>query len=228
MDLNNALLGEHYLEILKWPIPTSGNLITTQTSVDVLDKSSSAISITGYTTRDAASDANIFYNEVTFFMRGAGGFGGSRSLLTPRPSSKTYATPPQNATGRNRSPDKTLAYTTSEEQAALYRLTGDREAMHIDPATAQRGGHPRPILHGVCTMGIAGFHLYKTYGPFRAIKVRFVGVVLPGQTLKMEFWRDTEESDLVLFQVKVEETGRLCISGGWARLMEKSEDLARL
>ncbi len=74
---------------------------------------------------------------------------------------------------------------TTDEQAAFYRLNGDRNAMHIDPVTAvQGGGFSRPILHGLCFFGIAGKHVYQRYGAFKNIRVRFAGTVDPGQTLQ--------------------------------------------
>ena len=83
--------------------------------------------------------------QQTLFIRGAGGFGGrSRSELT---------TPC--AAAPERPPDATLSVTTGGDQAALYRLNGDHNPLHIDPEFAALGGQTRPILHGLCALGAA-------------------------------------------------------------------------
>lgn len=209
----NSLLGEVYLEIFPTSIPTAGRLTSTKKLIEVLDKGNAAIGITGYNTRDAVTGKDIFYNEIVFFMKGAGGFGGPRERTRDSPGSRVYIMP-------SRQPDIIDTFKTSEEQAALYRLTGDRIKMHIDPEFSGRGGHPLPLLHGMCFMGIAGRQLFLRYGLYRSIKVRLSGTVVPGQTLRTEMWRDKKEHDLVVFQVRVIETGKLCISGGGIRLRQ--------
>lgn len=81
------------------------------------------------------------------------------------------------------------------------------------------GGFKRPILHGLCFMGIAGKAVYEKFGPFKNIKVRFAGTVLPGETLVTEMWRDGNK---VIFQAKVKETGKMAISGAAAELVDGS------
>lgn len=206
-----SLLAEMYLEILQDDIPTSGQLSSTRRLIEVLDRSNAAVAVTGYTTSDVFTKKPLFYNEVTFFMQGAGGFGGRRERAYPTVSSQMYMMPARN-------PDAVAEFTTSEEQAALYRLTGDGMAMHIDPKFSTKGGFPTPILHGMCFMGIAGRHLFLRYGSYYSMKVRFTSVVVPGQTLRTEMWESESERNLVLFQVKVVETGKTCISGGAIRL----------
>lgn len=81
------------------------------------------------------------------------------------------------------------------------------------------GGFKKPILHGLCFMGVAAKAVYERFGPFRSIKVRFAGTVLPGQTLVTEMWK--EPGNKVVFQTKVKETGKLAISGGGAELVSQ-------
>lgn len=212
---DQSLLGEVYLEIFQRKLPTSGHLTSTRSLVDVLDKGNAAVGLTGYTTADSATGEKLFYNEVSFFMRGAGGFGGARERANPSPSSRQHRIP-------SRQPDAIDEFHTSEEQAALYRLTGDTMAMHIDPDFSRKGGFPVPILHGVCFMGIAGKHLFQRYGAYRSIKARIAGIVVPGQKLRTESWRDDNEKDIVVFQMRVVDTGKLCIAGGWIRLWDPS------
>ena len=210
---DQSLLGEVYLEIFQRKLPTSGHLISTRNLIGVLDKGKAAVALTGYTTVDAATGKRLFYNEVAFFMRGAGGFGGARDLANPGASSRQHPIP-------SRRPDAIDKFQTSEEQAALYRLTGDTMIMHIDPEFSRKGGFPIPILHGACFLGIAGRHLFQRYGTFRSIKARIADVVVPGQTLRTESWADDKEKDLILFQMRVVETGKLCIASGWVRLWD--------
>ncbi|KFY08458.1 hypothetical protein V491_08436 [Pseudogymnoascus sp. VKM F-3775] len=81
------------------------------------------------------------------------------------------------------------------------------------------GGFKEPILHGLCFFGIAGKAVYKTYGAFKNIKVRFAGTVTPGQTLVTEMWKDGNK---VIFQTKVKETGKLALASAAVELVEKN------
>ena len=211
-NLLKLLHGEIYLEIRKYPIPTSGKLITHPRLLHVLDKNKAAVVTTAYTTRDAATGEDIFYNESSAYIRDAGNFGGPSEA----PNSAPSASPPA------RRPDFEREERTTEEQAALYRLNGDINDLHIDPEVAHRTGFSRPILHGLCFFGISGKHIYQQYGPYKNIRVRFAGTVLPGQTLRTEAWKKSNEN-VVLFQTRVVETGKLCITGGRAELLQVTE-----
>ncbi|KAI9779221.1 MAG: bifunctional hydroxyacyl-CoA dehydrogenase/enoyl-CoA hydratase fox2 [Geoglossum umbratile] len=204
------LHGEQYLEIRKFPVPTSAKLISYPSLVEVVDKGNAAIVVIGNVTKDANTGEDVFYNESTIFIRGSGGFGGP-SRGTNRGAATTAHKPPQ------RSPDRVVEEKTTEEQAALYRLSGDRNPLHIDPEFSKIGGFKVPILHGLCFFGISGKHIYSTYGAFKNIKVRFAGTVLPGQTLRTEMWR---EGGRVVFQTKVVETGKLCIAAAAVELVD--------
>ncbi|KAL8720772.1 MAG: hypothetical protein Q9225_002405 [Loekoesia sp. 1 TL-2023] len=204
------LHGEQYLEIRKYPIPTAAKLVSYPRLVEVFDKGSAAIVISGTVTKDAATGEEIFYNESSTFIRGSGGFGGPKKGSNRGAATATHQPP-------KRQPDAAVEEATSEEQAALYRLNGDRNPLHIDPEFSKVGGFKVPILHGLCFFGISGKHIYQTYGPFKNIKVRFAGTVLPGQRLRTEMWK---EGSKVVFQTKVVETGKLCIAGAGAELVD--------
>ncbi|PWY75548.1 putative peroxisomal multifunctional beta-oxidation protein [Aspergillus heteromorphus CBS 117.55] len=206
------LHGEQYLEIRKFPIPTAAKTLTFPKLIDVVDKGNAALVVSGYTTKDANTGEELFYNESTVFIRGSGGFGGSPKPTARRPKAATAAyKAPQ------RKPDVVVEEKTSEDQAALYRLNGDRNPLHIDPEFSKVGGFKTPILHGLCSLGVAGKHVFSKFGAFKNLKVRFSGVVLPGQTLKTEMWK---EGNVVLFQATVVETGKPAISGAGAELLE--------
>ncbi|KAI1386466.1 NAD(P)-binding protein [Hypoxylon trugodes] len=205
------LHGEQYLEVKKYPIPTAAKTKNFAKLIEVVDKGSAAILKSGVTTVNAETDEELFYNEATVFLRGCGGFGGQK-----KPADRGAATavnaPPK------RHPDVVVETKTTEEQAAIYRLSGDYNPLHIDPNFAKMGGFKVPILHGLCFMGIASKAVYEKFGPFRNVKVRFAGTVLPGQTLVTEMWKD--KANKVIFQTKVKETGKLAISGAAAELVE--------
>ena len=207
------LHGEQYLEIRKFPIPTQAELVSYPELVEVLDKGAAAVLVQGTTTKDARTGEDVFYTESSVFVRGSGGFGGPKSL-PDRGAATAVHKPPQ------RKPDAIREEKTNENQAALYRLNGDRNPLHIDPEFSAVGGFKDPILHGLCFMGISGKHVFESFGAFRSIKVRFAGTVVPGQTLVTEMWK---EGNKVVFQTKVKETGKLCIAGAGAELRAGSK-----
>lgn len=203
------LHGEQYLEIRSFPIPTEALTTSYPKLVEVVDKGNAGIIVTGSTTVDKKSKRELFYNESTVFIRGAGGFGGNKKGSDRGAATRVYKAP-------SRAPDAVVEEKTTEEQAAVYRLSGDRNPLHIDPEFSKVGGFATPILHGLCFFGIAGKAVLQQFGMFKNIKVRFAGVVLPGQTLVTEMWK---EGNVVVFQTKVKETGKLCIAGAGAELV---------
>jgi multifunctional beta-oxidation protein len=204
------LHGEQYLEIRKFPIPTAAETVSYPHLIEVIDKGNAAVMVSGTTTKDVKTGEDLFYNEMTAFIRGSGGFGGPSKGSNRGAATTTYKPP-------NRAPDAVAEEKTTEDQAALYRLNGDRNPLHIDPDFSKVGGFKVPILHGLCFFGFSGKHVLQKFGAFRNIKVRFAGTVLPGQTLQTEMWK---EGNKVIFQTKVKETGKLCIAGAGAELVD--------
>ncbi|KAJ5895294.1 hypothetical protein N7495_006985 [Penicillium taxi] len=209
------LHGEQYMEVRKFPIPTTAKTVTYPKLIDVVDKGNAALVVTGFTTKDAKTGEDLFYNESTVFIRGSGGFGGSPKPTSVRAKAATAAYKPP-----NRQPDSVIEEKTSEDQAALYRLNGDLNPLHIDPEFSKVGGFKTPILHGLCSLGISGKHVFGKYGAYKNLKVRFAGVVLPGQTLRTEMWK---EGNTVLFQTIVVDTGKPAITGAGAELLEAAK-----
>ncbi|KEF61024.1 uncharacterized protein A1O9_02588 [Exophiala aquamarina CBS 119918] len=205
------LHGEIYLEIRKYPIPPECQLITYPRLLHVVDKKKAAIVTVSYTTRDRVTGEDIFYNESSSYIRDAGNFGGPSDA--PRKGNSVALSNLQPSGPA----DFEREETTTAEQAAFYRLNGDTNDLHIDPAVAHRSGFQRPILHGLCFFGISGKHIFQRYGPYKNIRARFAGTVEPGQTLRTEAWKAVKDN-VVLFQTRVVETGKLCITGGQAEL----------
>ncbi|KAI9352996.1 hypothetical protein DFJ73DRAFT_658898 [Zopfochytrium polystomum] len=206
------LHGEQYTKVLA-PFPTSGKVVSTARIIEVLDKGKAASVAMGITTVDAATGKALTENEFTIFIRGSGGFGG------PKNSSRTGASVAPN-NPPNRPADFIAREKTSEDQAALYRLSGDNNPLHIDPSFAAVGGFDKPILHGLCSYGIAAKHIMYKYGggnpaSIKSVKVRFAKHVFPGETLETHMWR---EGDKVIFQVKVAERNEIAISNAAVEL----------
>ncbi|KAH9994795.1 multifunctional beta-oxidation protein [Russula vinacea] len=213
------LHGEQYLSI-KAPIPTSGVLVNKARLYEVLDKGKAASVTVIVHTLDERTGEVVFENQTTLVCRGSGGFSGKRTGRD-RGAASAANTPP------DRKPDAILEEKTSLSQAALYRLSGDSNPLHIDPDYAAVGGFERPILHGLCFMGISGKHVVKTFGQLKDIKVRFSGIVYPGETLITEMWK---EGDKVIFETKVKERGTAVLSAAAATLAnpEKQHVKAKL
>ncbi|NXU51627.1 DHB4 enzyme, partial [Turnix velox] len=187
----------------------TGELTSVSTIADVLDKGSGAILLIDVHTY--CGKELVCYNQFSLFFIGAGGFGGKRTSE----KAKVTANPPE------RPPDAVISDVTTADQAALYRLSGDWNPLHIDPSFASLGGFKKPILHGLCSFGFAARNVLKQFANndvnrFKAIKVRFAKPVFPGQTLQTEMWK---EGNRIHFQTKVKETGEVAISGGYVDLV---------
>ncbi|PWN47067.1 putative multifunctional beta-oxidation protein, partial [Violaceomyces palustris] len=203
------LHGEQYLSIKK-EIPTSATLINKPKIMEVLDKGKAAAVTSIVHTVDKESGELVFENQSTVFIRGSGGFGGKKSGKD-RGAASAVNKPP------SRSPDKVVTEKTTDSQAALYRLSGDYNPLHVDPSFAQVGGFEKPILHGLCSFGISGKHVFKSFGPFKDIKVRFTGHVFPGETLETSMWK---EGNKVIFVTKVLERGTQALGAAAVTLVD--------
>jgi len=209
--LDRVLHGEQYTE-LRRPLPSHGKLSTRATIKSIYDKGKGAVVNTELVTYDEAGN-ELILNRMATYVRGAGGWGGERG-----PSTEDNVAP-------DRAPDKVVEDRTSENQALLYRLSGDWNPLHADPGFAQRVGFPQPILHGLCTFGFAARHVGQAYAPggdldhVKSIKVRFAGTVLPGQTIATEMWKESDTR--IVFRCKVVETGQVCISNAAVELWKE-------
>jgi len=161
-------------------IPVEGTATVTSTLTDMFDKGKAAVVVTETTA--VMDGAPLYTNRSSAFIRGEGGWGGDRGPSGPR------NVPPE------RQPDEVVTYQTSPDQALVYRLSGDRNPLHSDPAFAKQGGFDRPILHGLCTYGFTGralLHAVCASDPARFLSMegRFSAPVLPGDLLTVSIWR---------------------------------------
>jgi acyl dehydratase/putative sterol carrier protein len=118
---------------------------------------------------------------------------------------------------------------TNENQAALYRLSGDYNPLHIDPSMSAMGGFKVPILHGMCTFSISGKHVLSAFGKndpntFKSIKARLAAPVFPGETLETQMWK---EGSKVIFQTRVVERDIICIASAAVELKDPADSGVR-
>lgn len=200
------LHGEQDLEIHR-PIPTSGTVEHRPRVASLYDKGKAALVTIEVESGDPGNP--LFTNRFTIFARGEGGFGGDPDA--PAPGNE----PP------DRSPDAVVESPTMSHQALIYRLSGDKNPLHADPDFAKLGGFDTPILHGLCTYGIACKAVVDTLldGDVTAVaryQVRFTGVVFPGETVVTSMWRD---GDRIVLSATTRERGKPVLSNAaiWTR-----------
>lgn len=171
---NTAVHGAQTLDVAA-PLPRAGELNLAARVGEVWDKGRSAVF-------EVIVECEAFTATWSIFAPGVGGFGGERG-----PGRSTEA--PEGVPAE-------LSLVTTPTQAALYRLTGDRHHIHIDPAASARIGHPVPILQGLCTLAAATLPLADDAGAHPAdlvrLEGRFSGAVIPGDLLALQRWEGGE------------------------------------
>ncbi|WP_425432324.1 MaoC/PaaZ C-terminal domain-containing protein [Haloechinothrix alba] len=201
-DWSKLVHAEQGVEVLR-PIPPEGAALTTTRIADMYDKGKAALVVIESESIDEQSGELLFRTSMALYISGAGGWGGDRG------PSESWQVP-------DREPDRTVSYATRPDQALLYRLCGDHNPLHSDPAFANRAGFERPILHGLCTYGFTGRALVHILAAgdatgIRSMEARFASPVLPGDSLHVDIWR-TEE-DKGLFRTRKDD-GTVVLSNG--------------
>ncbi|MFH8615710.1 MaoC/PaaZ C-terminal domain-containing protein [Streptomyces sp. NPDC017979] len=196
IDLTSVLHGGQTVRVHR-PIPPVGAATSTTRVAAVHDKGKAAVLV--LRTEAADTDGPLWTNESQIFVRGEGGFGGERG-----PS--TRSEPPA------RDPDKTVDQHVREDQALLYRLSGDLNPLHADPQFAARAGFDRPILHGLCSYGMTLKAVVDTLldgdvARVRSYTARFAGVIFPGETLRIRMWSAGSDGRVQVAVTAVERDG---------------------
>lgn len=187
IDWVKGLHGEQGL-VIHAPLQPEGEVIGTNRVTGIIDKGpgKGALLMQERELRDAATGVLLAVRTTTSFLRGDGGCG-----APPREQPKPPAIP-------ERAPDLVHDLTTRQEAALIYRLSGDWNPVHADPKVAARAGFARPILHGLCTYGMAGRAVLATIcagdaARLRELHVRFSAPVFPGETIRTELWNEGAE-----------------------------------
>jgi acyl dehydratase len=166
----NAVHGAQRFE-LRAPLPARGRFELRALVAAVWDKGSAAVF-------DVEVECELWRATYSIFAPGRGGWGGERGPRARRDPGGL--------------PERWLRVGTSPEQAVLYRLTGDRHLIHVDPQAAHAIGQPRPIVHGLCTLGLAARELAGLLGhhpcELTSLQARFAAAVLPGDRLELRAW----------------------------------------
>jgi acyl dehydratase len=205
LDRAKVLHGEQRLVVHK-PLPAEASLLASSWVSGVLDKGKDKGCLIDVETavRDAQTGEELFSIITTTFARGDGGIGGPGGAARP-----IHAMP-------ERQPDQTILSETRPDQALLYRLNGDLNPLHADPLLAARVGFKAPILHGLCTYGIACREIVAhvcdyDHTRIRAFDVRFTSPVYPGETVATDLWVD---GGVVSFRCRVAERDVTVLNNG--------------
>ena len=203
INLMMVLHGEQSIEMYR-PIPSKVKNATAQGSVrDVFDKGKAAVISIDCEISD--DDGPILKTNSSIFVRDAGRFGGERG-----PSTAGVNAPP------DRAPDHVVEYQTLPQQGALYRLTGDRVPLHIDPEFAKMAGYDKPFMHGLCTYGFVCRAIMEAVCDnepenFKSLAGRFADQVWFGDTIVTKLWKTGPGEAIVQAETQ---TGAVVISQG--------------
>ena len=214
INLNLLLHGEQAMQFHQ-PMPASADTLVDQRVIDIYDKGEGkgAVILIETAARLKESGAPLVTQVTTLFARGDGGF--------MKPGQASHSEQPRAHKIPDRTPDLVDEFQTRPDQALLYRLSGDFNPLHAEPAFAARAGFDRPILHGLCTYGICGRAVLKhavNYDASRIARInaRFSSPVLPGETILTELWQD---GDQVSFRASVKERGVVAVNNGLCEIV---------
>ncbi|MFE6893794.1 MaoC/PaaZ C-terminal domain-containing protein [Streptomyces sp. NPDC057694] len=191
VNLAHVLHGGQTIEMHR-PIPVKGAATTTSRVAAVYDKTKAAVLV--LRTEVADADGPLWTADSQIFVRGEGGFGGERG-------------PSERLEVPDRAPDRTVDRPIREEQALLYRLSGDWNPLHADPEFAKLAGFDKPILHGLCSYGmtlkaVVDSALDGDVSRVTRYSTRFAGVVFPGETLRVRMWQQPNRVQVTVTAVE--------------------------
>lgn len=205
VDAVKLVHGEQEIELHR-PLPVEGELVGRTRVTGIVDKGKGRGALL-YSEKQVSDAAGVLLAtaRATTFLRGDGGFGGPSGPVKP-----PHAVP-------EGAPDFAVDLTTRPEQALYYRLNGDDNPLHSDPAVAAKAGFPRPILHGLCTLGVVTHALLRGLADYRGGRVkrlalRFSAPVFPGETIRTEMWRHGA------FRARVVERDVIVVNNGLAEM----------
>jgi len=209
VDYTKVLHGEQSLTLHR-PLPPEGTVIGHTRVTGLLDKGKDKGAVLYAERRllDKATGAPIATMVSAAVLRGDGGFGGKAG---PQPAPHALPDGP---------PTRHLDLKTYPNSALIYRLSGGRNPLHADPKVAAAGGFKTPILHGLCTYGVAGRAIIKACcggdpARLKSLQVRFSAPVLPGETIRTEMWPSAGE---VSFRARAVERDVVVLNNGLARI----------
>ena len=209
IDMVQVLHGEQHLEIHR-SLPVEGAIVGRNRVVEVVDKGAdkgALISLERKLLDELTGDLYCTQTAV-IFARGNGGFGGPVTR-SPQP----HRLP-------DRPPDTTIDLPTTPQMALLYRLSGDYNPLHADPAIAAKAGFPAPVLHGLASFGVAARAVLQGFADedparLKSFGLRFSAPVFPGETISTDLWRDGQE---VSFRSRVVARDTVVLNNGRAVL----------
>lgn len=212
VDLKKMLHGESGL-VLHRPLPAGGRVRATARIDSILDRGPDKGAATYFSNaiHDAATGALIAETSGCFIMRGNGGFGGPSG-----PAPAPHKVP-------ERAPDLSCEMPTLPQAGLIYRLSGDRNPLHIDPDLARKVGFERPILHGLAGFGLAGHAVLRLLcggdpARFRALRLRYAAPVYPGETIRVDLFR--EAPGRYALRCTAIERGIVVLNNGYVEILE--------
>lgn len=212
VDWRRILHGAQSLTVHR-SIPIEGEIVGTTRIIALYDNGREKGLIAEVRREVHDAEGNHLATATSFsILRGDGGCGSSEPSARP---------PAPKAVPEGRRPDHKLILQTQENQALIYRLSGDLNPLHIDPESAKAAGFERPILHGLATYGIIGRGLVECVGEsqpssLRRLDVRFTSPLFPGETIDLDVWRITPAT--YAFRARCAERGTIVVNNGYVEL----------
>lgn len=214
-DYGKLVHGEQSIRILA-PLLPAATVIARNRIVSLTDKGAGkgAILVVLRELREQGSSTLLAESRQVSFLRGDGGFSAESGISDPGPE----PLPPV----PERGPDIELSLPSLERQALIYRLSGDYNPLHADPAVAAAAGFKRPILHGLCSYGMAAHALLKSVCGYQAARlrelaVRFTAPVYPGETIRFQMWQASAEAWHL--RARVDARDLIVLNNGLARVI---------